>query len=100
MQCISTATTFTTAVCKETFKTQIGPFHFPYVVFPSYRFNNYKSKHRHFRKGNRKVPQKLFRTHYCLDGHSGFVLFEQCETHAQLKERETFWQHRFKPFTP
>ena len=68
-----------------------------------YRFNNYKSKHRAFRKGNRKVPQKLFHTHYCLDGHSGiedwdFVIFEQCETHAQLKERETFWQHRLKTF--
>ena len=39
---------------------------------------------------------KLFHTHYCLDSHSGiedwdFVIFEQCETHAQLKERETFW---------
>ena len=48
-----------------------------------------------FRKGNRKVPQKLFHTHYCLDVHSsiedgGFVIFEQCETHAQLKEREAF----------
>ena len=70
-----------------------------------YRFNNDKSKHRAFRKGNRKVPQKLFHTHYCLDGHSGiedwdFVIFEQCETHAQLKERETFWQHRLKTFYP
>ena len=58
-----------------------------------------------FRKGNRKVPQKLFHTHYCLNGHSGiedwdFVIFEQCETHAQLKERETFWQHRLKTFYP
>ena len=64
------------------------------------RFNNYKSKHRAFRKGNGKVPQKLFHTHHhCLDGYSGiedwdFEIFEQCETHPQLKERETFWQHR------
>ena len=40
-----------------------------------------------------------------LDGHSGiedwnFVIFEQCETHAQLKERETFWQHRLNTFYP
>ena len=57
------------------------------------------------RKGNRKDPPKLSHTHYCLDGHSGiedwdFVIFEQCETHAQLKKRETFWQHRLKTFYP
>ena len=56
-----------------------------------------------FRKSNWKVPQKLFHTHYYLDGHSGmedwdFVTFEQCETHAQLKEKQTFWQHRLKTF--
>ena len=60
-----------------------------------YRFNNYKSKHRAFRKGNRKIPQKLFYDHCCLNGHLGidvldFTLFEQCETRKQLKERETF----------
>ena len=70
-----------------------------------YRFNNYKSKHRAFRKGNRKIPQKRFHDHYCLDGNLGiddwdFTLFEQCETHKQLKERETFWQHRLKTFYP
>ena len=70
-----------------------------------YRFNNYKSKHRGFRKGNRKIPQKLFHDHYCLDGHLGYddwdyILFEQCETNKQLKERETFWQDRFKAFYP
>ena len=70
-----------------------------------YRFNTYKSKHKAFRKGNQKVPQKRFHAHYCLDGHSGiddwnFVIFEQCETHEQLKERETFWQHRLKTFYP
>ena len=27
-----------------------------------------------------------------------FTLIEQCETHEQLKERETFWQHRLKTF--
>ena len=29
-----------------------------------------------------------------------FTLFEQCETHKQLKERETFSQHRLKTFYP
>ena len=68
-----------------------------------YRLNSYKSKHRAFRKGNRKVPQKLFHTHYYLDGHSGikawdFVIFQQHKTYAQLKGRETFWKHRRKHF--
>ena len=55
-----------------------------------YRFNNYKSKNRAFRKGNQKKNQKRFHDHYCLDGHLGiddwdFTLFEQCKT---LKEAE------------
>ena len=70
-----------------------------------YRFNNYKSKHRAFRKDNQKVSQKCFHTRYCLDGPSGiddwnFVIFEKYETHDQLKERETLWQHRVKTFYP
>ena len=70
-----------------------------------YRLNNYKSKHRAFGKGNRKIPQKCFQDHYCLDDHLGiddwdFTLFRQCETHKQLKERKTFWQHQLKTFYP
>ena len=70
-----------------------------------YRFDHYKSKNRAFRKDNRQVPQKLFHTHYCLDDHSDiedwdFVIFEKCETHTQLKERETFWQHRLNTLYP
>ena len=65
----------------------------------------YKSKNRAFRQGNRKIPQKLFHCHYCLDGHLGidnwdFTLFKQYETHRQLKEREIFWQHRLQIFYP
>ena len=68
-----------------------------------FRFDNCKSKHRAFRKGNQKVPQKRFHAHYCVDGHSGiddcnFVIFEQCETHEQLTKRETFYQNRLKTF--
>ena len=121
---ISTMTNFTTEARQETFKIQKGPLNcdsekvlyllkckvcgeVPYVGKAKtkfrYRFNNYKSKHRAFRKGNQKVPQKRFHAHYCRDGHSGtndcnFVLFEQCETHEKLKERENFWQHRLKTF--
>ena len=51
---------------------------------------------RAFRKGNRKVPRKLFHTHYSCYGHNGnknwdFGIFEQCKLYAYLKERETFW---------
>ena len=114
---IRTTATFITEACCETFKIQSGTLNWnseevlyllkckvcggtPYVGQAKtkfwYRFNNYKSKHRAFRKGNRKIPQKLFHNSYCLDGHLGiddydFTLFEQCETHKQLKERETFW---------
>ena len=89
---ISTAMTFTTEACQETFKIQSDPLtcysekvlyllkckicsEVPYVGKAEskfrYKFNNYKSKHRAFRKCNWKVPQELFPTHYCLDGHSG-----------------------------
>ena len=123
---LSTTTTFTAEACQETFKIQKGPLNcdsekvlyllkckvcggVSYVGKAKtkfrYRFNHYKSKHRAFRKGNQKVPQKPFHAHYCLDGHRGiddwnFVIFEQCETHEQFKERETFWQHRLKTFFP
>ena len=122
---ISTATTFTTETCYKSFKIQSGPLkcNSEKVLSPLkckdcdeapfFResesqissqlqyYYNYKSKHRAFRKGNRKDPKKLFDTHYYLDGHSGiedwdFGIFEQCETHAQLNEREAFWKHRRK----
>ena len=112
---ISTITTFTTEACQETFKIQKGPLscdskkvlyllkckvcgEVPYVEKAKtkfrYRFNNYKSKHKVFRKGNQKVPQKCFCAHYCLGGHSGIddwkcVIFEQCETH---KQSMTLWE--------
>ena len=123
---ISITTTFTTEACQETFEIQKGPLNcdsekelcllkckvcdgVPYVGKAKtkfrYSFNNYKSKHRAFRTGNQKVPEKRFHAHYCLDGHSGindwnFVIFEQCDTHEQLKEREIFWQHRLKILYP
>ena len=114
---IRTTTTFITEVCGVIFKIQSGPLNCdlekvlyllkfkvcgeaPYVGKAKtkfrYRFNSCKSKHRAFRKGKRKIPLKFFPDHYCLDDHLGiddwdFTLFGQCETHQQLKERETFW---------
>ena len=57
-----------------------------------YRSNNYKSK-QIFQERKLKNAQKRFHHDYCLDGHLGihdwdFVLFEQCETHTELKERQ------------
>ena len=57
-----------------------------------------------FEKKN-NVPQKCFYSHYIQDCHRGIddwevTLFEKCETHKQLKERETFWQHKLKTFYP
>ena len=53
----------------------------------------------------RKVSQQRFHEHYGHYSHNGiddwqFTLIEQCETHEQLKERQTFWQHRLKIFYP
>ena len=71
-----TTTNFTTETCRETFKIQSGPLNcnsekltkfFKTKTKFRYRFNNYKSKHRAFSKGNRKIPQKRFHDHYCLD---------------------------------
>ena len=74
---ISTTKTFTTEACQEIFKIQKDPSNYdsekvlyllkckvcggvPYVGIANtkfcYRFNNYKSKHRAFKKGNQKVP--------------------------------------------
>ena len=54
-------------------------------------------------KETEKYP-KCFCDHYCVDGHLGIhdwdLVFQQCETHKQLKGRETFWQHRLKIFYP
>ena len=35
-----------------------------------HRVNNYKSKHRNFKKRNKKASLKLFHKHYCLDDHT------------------------------
>ena len=114
---IITTNTFTTKACEEVFKIQIDPLtekvlyllrckiydDTPYENPPS--VNNYKSKHRSFRKGKHNVPQKRFHSHYVQDCHKGIddwevTLFEKCETHKQLNERETFWQHKLKTFYP
>ena len=123
---IITTNTFTTKACGEVFKIQSGPLNCnsekvlyllrckicddtPYVGKAKtkfcLRFNNYKSKHWSFWKGKQNVPQKRFHSYYIQDCHRGIddwevTLFEQCETYKQLRERETFWQHKLKTFYP
>ena len=58
--------------------------------------------HRSYRK-KREVSQQRFHEHYDQRSHNGiddwqFTSIEQCETHEQLKERETFGQHKLKTF--
>ena len=57
-----------------------------------------------FEKEN-NVAQKHFHSHYIEDCHRGIndwevTLLEKSETHKQLKERETVWQHKLKIFYP
>ena len=66
------------------------------------RFNNYESADRSFRK-KRNTSQQCFHEHYRQHSQNGidnwqFTLIKQCETHEQLKQRETFRQHRLKTF--
>ena len=47
--------------------------------------------------------EKLSHNHYCMDGHLGiddwdFTIFEQRETHKEMKERESSWQRWLKTF--
>ena len=109
---IITTNTFTTKACGEAFKIQSGPLNCnlekvlylprckicddtPYVgkAITKFRlrFNNYKSKHRSFRKGK----QKRFHSHYIQDCYRTVddwevTLFEKCETHKQLKKGRSF----------
>ena len=66
-------------------------------------FNNYKGKQRSFRKEKQNIPQKRFHLLYIQNCHAGFndwEVLEKCETHKQLKDRETFWLHKLKTFYP
>ena len=101
---ITTTNTFTTKAYGEVFKIQSGPLNcdskkvlylLRYKIYDDtpyagkaktefhLRFNNYKSKHRFFRKGKKNVPQKRFHSHYAQDCHRGIddwevTLLEKC----------------------
>ena len=109
---VITATTFKTEAYQETFKIQSGSLTLQFVV-KSYTLGKWKPNfiisliiiEVNIERLERVIGKFLrnYITQYCLDGHSSikdwdFLIFEQCETHAQLKERETLWQHRLKIF--
>ena len=121
---IITTNSFITKACVEVFKIQSGPLNCnsekvlyllrckicddtPYAGKAKtkfhIRFNNYKSKHRS--KGKQNVPQKRSQSHYVQDCHKDIedwevTLFQKCETHKRLKERDTFWQHKIENILP
>ena len=50
---------------------------------------------------SKKVIKKFLRNVFTLTIDDwNFVIFEQCQTHEQLNETETFWQHKLKTFYP
>ena len=65
------------------------------------RFNNYKSAHRNFIKGN-SVKQASFYGHFEDDKHGmsdwEITLIDQRENVDDLRRRESFWQHEFNTF--
>ena len=94
-------------------------FKFPYVGSTvtkfRFRFNNYKSTHRKFRKKLKKgivqeikkseLKQKLFHEHYCSDGHDGFenwcvTLIDQVEDKKELRKKELYWINKLNTWAP
>ena len=68
------------------------------------RFNNYKSAHRSFIKGN-TVKQASFYTHFGDDKHHGMsdweiTLIDQMVIVDNLRRRESFLQYELDTFQP
>ena len=54
-----------------------------------------------FEKENRTYHRSVFiYTIFKIAIEVLMTLFQKCETHKQLKERETFWQQKLKTFYP
>ena len=68
------------------------------------RFNNYKSAHRNYIKGN-TVKQASFHAHFEDDKHHGMsdwevTLIDQRESVDDLRRRESSWQHELDIIQP
>ena len=112
---------FSTKACGETFKIQSGVLNCnsqkvvyllkcricgeaPYVgkaktKFRA-RFNNYKSAHKSYRKKGKVLQQRFSWTLWPTQSWWNWRLPVHSETYEQLKDMETFWQHRLKTFYP
>ena len=114
--------TFATKACGEVFKIQSGPINcnsekFNYLLRCNilstmerlkqifvFSLITLKVKTNIFEKEN-NVSQKCFHSHYVEDLHKSIgdwevTLSDKCETHNQLKGRETFWQDKLKTIYP
>ena len=67
------------------------------------RFNNYKSAHGNFIKGN-TVKQVPFHAHFKDEKHAmsdwEITLVDQRENDDDLRRRESFWQYELNTFQP
>ena len=68
------------------------------------RFDNYKSVHRSFIKGN-TVKQASFHAHFEDDKHHGIsdweiTLIDQTDSVNDLRTKESFWQHELDTLQP
>ena len=119
---IITTNTFTTNACWEVFKIQSGPLNCnSEKVFYLLRCNIWDDTHYVWKAKTKfcfrfiiiKVNTDLFEKENRTYHRSVFIytifkiaievlmtLFQKCETHKQLKERETFWQQKLKTFYP
>ena len=68
------------------------------------RWNNYKSKSRSFDRGEKPMPEKLYR-HFLSEGHAGFLhnisvtLIDKTDS-SNLTERENYWMRTLKTLEP
>ena len=76
--------------------------------FPA-RDNNYKSKHRNFRKeqilSNQARNQKLFHEHYLQNDHNGIydwqiTIIDNAEMVKSLRQKELYWYNKLKAYAP
>ena len=84
-------------------------FKFPYVASTvtkfRFRFNNYKSTHRKFRKKLKngiiqeikkiELKQKLLHEHYCC-----VTLIDQIEDKKELRKKELYWINKLNTWAP
>ena len=111
-----TRNTFTTKVCGEVFKIQSGPLNCnsekvlyllrckichdtPYLQLIIVKVNTDLSK-RKTERTTEAFSFTIFKIAIDVLMIGKYLYFEKCETHKQLKERETFLQRKLKNILP